>query len=245
MRKHRYHLSDERVVAMWQESPYDQYFSGKATFQWDPLCAASDGVHCRHRLGAEGIAKLLYPSVALHADQVKKTKEVMVNSTVQEKHISFPTDGKRYKTVMQQCPTLAQRCEMKLRSSYRCVVQRLEYAQRDAHLARHAKKAKRALKKLSSLAGHQVQDLRRQLIKWGQEERYAPMLPIMARIVRQQRRDQRQVYSLHEPAVSCIAKGKAHKKNALGSQVSGASWSESHLVVGITSFVGNPHDGTT
>jgi transposase, IS5 family len=90
-----------------------------------------------------------------------------------------------------------------------------------------------------------VCDLRRQLIKWGQEELYAPMLPIMARMVRPQRGDQRQVYSLHEPAVSCIAQGKAHKKDALGSKVSVASWSGSHVVAGITSFVGNPHDGTT
>jgi transposase, IS5 family len=71
------------------------------------------------------------------------------------------------------------------------------------------------------------------------------MLPIMARMVRQKKGDQRQVYSFHEPAVSCIAKGKVHKQDALGSKVSVASWSESHVVVGITSFVGNPHDGTT
>jgi transposase, IS5 family len=68
------------------------------------------------------------------------------------------------------------------------------------------------------------------------------MLPIM---VRPQRGDQRQVYSLHEPSVSCIAKGKAHKQDALGSKVSVASWSGSHVVVESTSFVGNPHDGTS
>jgi transposase, IS5 family len=196
-------------------------------------------------LGEEGIAKLFFLSVALHADQVKKAKEVMVDTTVQKKNIPLPTDAQRYQKVIEQCHTLAQRCGMQLWQSYRLVVQRLEYAQRDAHLARHAKKAKRALKKLSTLARHQVCDLRRQLIKWGQEELYAPMLPIMARMVRPQRGDQRQVYSLHEPAVSCIAQGKAHKKDALGSKVSVASWSGSHVVAGITSFVGNPHDGTT
>jgi transposase, IS5 family len=144
-------------------------------------------------LGEEGIAKLFFLSVALHADKVKKAKEVMGDTTVQEKHIPFPTDGKRYQKVMKQCPTLAQRCGMKLRQSYRLVVQRLEYAQRDTHLARHAKKARRALKKLSSLAGHQVRYLRRQLIKWSQEELYAPMLPIMERMVRPQRGDKRKV----------------------------------------------------
>jgi transposase, IS5 family len=71
------------------------------------------------------------------------------------------------------------------------------------------------------------------------------MLPIMARMVRQQRGDKNKVYSLHEPAVSCIAKEKAHKKYELGSKVYVASWSGSHVVVGITSFVGHPQDGTT
>jgi transposase, IS5 family len=125
------------------------------------------------------------------------------------------------------------------------VVQRLEYTQGDAHLARHAKKSKRAPKKLNTLVGRQVRDLQRRLIKWGQEERYAPMLPIMARRVRPQRGDKRTEYSLHEPAVSCIAKGKAPKQDALSSKVSVASWSGSPVVVGSTSLVGNPHDGTT
>jgi transposase, IS5 family len=157
MHKNLYHLSDERVVAMWQESLYDQYFAGEATFQWGPPCAAGELVHLRHRLGEEGITKLFALSVALHADQIKQAKEVMGDTTVQEKNILFPTDAKRYKKVMKQCHS----CRMKLRPSYRLVVQRLEYAQGDTHLARHAKKAKRALKKLSTLAGRQVCDLRR------------------------------------------------------------------------------------
>jgi transposase, IS5 family len=126
MRKHRYHLSDERVVAHWETNPYFQYLAGEATFQWSPPCAASDRVHCRHRLGEAGITKLFFRSVALHADKGKQAQEVMGDTAVQEKHIPCPTDGKPYKKVMQQCPTLAQRCGMKLRQSYRLVVQRLE-----------------------------------------------------------------------------------------------------------------------
>jgi transposase, IS5 family len=65
MLKHLYNFSDERVAAMWQESPYYQYWAGEATFQWGQPCAASDLVHFRHRLGEEGIAKLFALSVAL------------------------------------------------------------------------------------------------------------------------------------------------------------------------------------
>jgi transposase, IS5 family len=178
----------------------------------------------------------------LHADKVNKAQEVMVDTIVQEKNITFPTDGRLYKKIIKPCNALAKRCGIRLRQSYRFVVQRPEYAQRYAHLSRHPKKAKRALKKLRTLAGRKVRDLRRQLIKLGKAELYAPTLPIMERIVNQQRD---KVYSLHEPTVNCIAKGEEHKKYTLGSKVSVASLSGSHVVVGITSFAGNPHDGKT
>ena len=245
MLKHLYNLSDERVVARWETDPYFQYFAGEATFQWGQPCAASDLVHFRHRLGEKGIEKLFALSIALHADKVKKAKEVIVDTTVQEKNITFPTDAKRYKKVIEKCNRIAKRCGIKLRQSYRFVVQRLQYAQRYAHLPRHAKKAKKALKKLRVLAGRQVRDLQRQLAKLGKEELYVPIVQIMERIVSQQRGDSHKLYSLHAPEVSCIAKGKAHKKYEFGSKVSIASLSGSNVVVGLASFVGNPYDSKT
>ena len=245
MLKHLYNLSDERVVDRWETDPYFQYFAGEATFQWGQPCAASDLVHFRHRLGEKGIEKLFTLSIALHADKVKKAKEVMVDTTVQEKNISFPTDAKLYKKVIEKCNRIAKSCGIKLRQSYQFVVQRLHYAQRYAHLPRRAQQAKKALKKLRTLAGRQVRDLRRQLIKLGKEELYAPIVQIMERVVSQQRGDSNKLYSLHAPETSCIAKGKMHKKYEFGSKVSVASLSGSNVVVGIANFVGNPHDSKT
>ncbi|MCU0318184.1 MAG: hypothetical protein MUC61_02465, partial [Amoebophilaceae bacterium] len=54
------------------------------------------------------------------------------------------------------------------------------------------------------------------LIKLGKLGLYAPMLAIVARIVSQQRGDTNKVYSLDEPSVSCIAKGKVHRKYEFG-----------------------------
>jgi IS5 family transposase len=180
-----------------------------------------------------------------HADKVKQAKEVIVDTSVQEKNITCPTDAKLYKKVIKRCHAVAKSCGIKLRQSYRFVVQRLDDAQRYAHLPRHAKKARQALKRLRTLAGRQVRDLRRQLIKLGKEELYTPLLEIMERMVSQQREDKNKVYSLHAPEVSCIAKGKVHKKYEFGSKVSVASLSGSHVVVGIANFVGNPHDSKT
>ena len=245
MLKHLYNYSDERVVAMWQENPYYQYFAGEATFQWGQPCAASDLVHLRHRLGEKGITKLFALSIALHVDQVKKAKEVFVDTTVQEKNITFPTDAKLYKKIIEKCNRIAKSCGIQLRQSYRFVVKRLQYAQRYAYLPREAKKAKKALKQLRTLAARQVRDLQRKLTKLGKEELYAPIVQIMERIVSQQRGDSHKLYSLHAPETSCIAKGKAHKKYEFGSKVSVASLSTSNVVVGIANFVGNPHDSKT
>jgi transposase, IS5 family len=118
MLKHLYNFSDERVVAHWETNPYFQYFAGEATFQWGQPCAASDLVHFRHRLGEEGIAKLFALSIALHADKVKKAKEVMVDTTVQEKNITFPTDAKLYKKVIKKCNVLAKHCGSQLRRGF-------------------------------------------------------------------------------------------------------------------------------
>jgi hypothetical protein len=51
-------------------------------------------------LREDGIAKLFALSMALHEEKGKKAKEVMGDTTVQEKNIPFSTDAKRYKKVM-------------------------------------------------------------------------------------------------------------------------------------------------
>ncbi|MEZ4685731.1 MAG: hypothetical protein R3B47_06600 [Bacteroidia bacterium] len=44
------------------------------------------------------------------------------------------------------------------------------------------------------------------------------MLAISEQIMTQQTKDSHKIYSIHEPEVSCIAKGKAHPKYEFGSK---------------------------
>ena len=240
-----YNLSDERVVALWRENPYFQYFCGEASFQWEQPCAASDLVHFRKRLGKKGIEALFALSVHMHGNKLAKAKQVLVDTTVQEKNITYRTDAKLYKKVIQRCTTLAQRVGVKLRQSYRYVSQKLFSAQSYAHVAKHAKKASKAVKKLRTLAGRQVRDLTRKLQGAGQLAAYEEELSLMDRIVKQARKDKHKVYSLSSPEVSCIAKGKVHKKYEFGSKVSLATLPGSNVVVGVENFSGNRHDSKT
>jgi IS5 family transposase len=71
------------------------------------------------------------------------------------------------------------------------------------------------------------------------------MLEVAQRIFTQKRSDKNKVYSVHEPGVECISKGKAHKRYEFGCKVSVASTSRGGWFVGALAFHGNPYDGHT
>jgi IS5 family transposase len=68
---------------------------------------------------------------------------------------------------------------------------------------------------------------------------------IFSSVLTQEKTTKGKIYSLHEPEVSCIAKGKQGKKYEFGSKVSLVSLAGSQVIVGIESYSGNPHDSQT
>ncbi len=61
----------------------------------------------------------------------------------------------------------------------------------------------------------------------------------------QQRDSKDKIYSIHEPHVKCIAKGKEAKKYEYGNKVSIAKTRRSGIIVGALSFLENVYDGAT
>ena len=98
--KHTYDLSDEDVVARWIENPYWQYFCGCSHFQHEFPIDPSLMTKWRNKIKAEGMEKLLEVTIktGLKTIMVKPTefKKLSVDTTVQEKAITFPTDAKLY-----------------------------------------------------------------------------------------------------------------------------------------------------
>jgi IS5 family transposase len=76
-------------------------------------------------------------------------------------------------------------------------------------------------------------------------EAHQQSLDLYDRVQRQQRSDTGKIYSLHEPDVSCISKGKAHKKYEFGAKASVTVTRTSGIIVGALSFPDNPFDGHT
>jgi IS5 family transposase len=111
-------LSDERVVEVWVQNPYYQAFCGMEHFQWQFPCDPSELVYFRKRIGESGVEKIFQASVLLHGGQALE-REVVIDTTVQEKNITFPTDTKLRVKVMGRCWKLAKEENIRLRRSYR------------------------------------------------------------------------------------------------------------------------------
>ncbi len=86
-------LSDENVVLQWRRNPYYQYFCGTTEYRPSLPCDSTDLVYFRNRIGKEGAENIFAMSAGLHGKEAEE-KQVIVDTTVQEKNITCPTDGK-------------------------------------------------------------------------------------------------------------------------------------------------------
>lgn len=244
MLKQLENLSDEVVVQRWCENPYYQFFCGMATFQWELPCHPTELVYFRKRIGREGAEKLLAYSLHIHPKEMRKVEQVLIDTTVQEKNITYPTDAKLAVRVIDKCRKMASQEGVQLRQSYQRVVKRHILNQRFATHPKNLKKARASLRSLKTIAGRLIRELRRKL-PLDSLAYHRAALQRFERVIRQQRSDKNKIYSLHEPEVACIIKGKVAKKFEFGSKASLALTKQSNLIVGVASFKGNPHDSNT
>ena len=241
--KQMYNLGDETVVEQWVQNPYWQYFSGEKEFQWKIPLEPSDFVHFRKRIGQAGVEKILQISISLHGKESMES-EVVVDTTVQEKNITFPTDVKLHKKIIDQCGKIAHIEGIEQRQSYVRVVKKLVMAQRFRNHPKNKKKAYSAARKLKTIAGRQLRELERKSSE-EQKKKYKTTLEIFNKILSQKKDDKEKIYSIHEPEVYCISKGKEHKKYEFGSKASIVMTKNSGIIVGAYSLEKNDYDGHT
>jgi IS5 family transposase len=225
------------------ENPYWQYFSGEEFFQWQIPCDSTELTKFRQRIGVQGIEKIFEISIKLHGKEAMET-EVIPDTTVQEKNITFPTDTKLHLKIIDKCAKLSQQYNITLRQSYRCTVKRLRFETRYARVPSRAKQGRKAIAKIKTIAGRLFREITRKLPQEAKQEN-EKLLETMQRIMEQKRDSKNKIYSVHEPEVSCIAKGKEHKKYEFGSKVSVLITKKSGIIVGAMNFSGNPYDGNT
>lgn len=241
--KQIYNFGDETVVSAWVHNPYWQYFSGFKTFQWDFPIEPTDLVHFRKRIGKEGLEKILKMSISLHGKNSRE-KEVVIDTTVQEKNITYPTDVKLHKKIIDKCVKIAKKEGIQLRQSYRRISKQLVIDQRGNRSKNGKAKAKKSAKKLKTIAGRLTREIINKLPK-EVLSKYKTELKLFTQVLGQQKGDKNKIYSLHEPKVYCMSKGKAHKRFEFGSKVSIVLTKKSGIAVGAYNFEENIYDGHT
>src|SRR6202522_3022995 len=252
--KHIYGLSDEGVCERWVHDPYFQFFTGEEFFQHAFPHERSDLSHWRKRLGdklelllAESL-RVAHQAGALRSQDLQR---VTVDTTVQPKAITFPTDAKLLHAAIRGLNRLARRHGVGLRQSYLRIARNAAMmAGRYAH-AKQFKRHQRQLRILRSRLGRIIRDIRRKIE--GQatlEEAFALPLGRAAQIRSQQQRQRGwKLYSFHAPEVECIGKGKAAAPYEFGVKASIVTNNRrapgGQFVLHAKALPDNPYDGHT
>jgi IS5 family transposase len=253
--KYTFNESDDSVVARWVENPYWQYFCGFTHLQHECPIHPSSMSRWRKRVGVERLESLLHETIALAKRDGHVTKSdlarVNVDTTVQEKAITFPTDAKLLDRARVMLVKLANRHGLKLRQGYPKVgkLALIKY-QRYAH-AKQWNRARRELRRLRTILGRVIRDIDRQVRSSPSLNTiFRPKLFLASRVHAQERGKRgAKVYSIHAPEVECIGKGKAAKPYEFGVKVSVATTIApsrgGQFVLAAKAMPGAPYDGHT
>jgi transposase, IS5 family len=252
--KHIYGLSDEGVCERWVHDPYFQFFTGEEFFQHAFPHERSDLSHWRKRLGdrlelllAESL-RVAHEAGALRSQDLKR---VTVDTTVQPKAITFPTDAKLLHAAIKGLNRLARRHGVRLRQSYlRIAKAAAMMAGRYAH-AKQFRRHQRQLRILRSRLGRIIRDIRRKIEDHPALEQAFALPLSRATQIRSQQQRQRgwKLYSFHAPEVECIGKGKASAPYEFGVKASIVTNNRRApgglFVLHARALPDNPYDGHT
>ena len=188
--KHTYNLSDEVVCERWIENPYYQYFCGEEFFRHRLPLDRSSMTRWRQRMGEERLERCCRRAWRGDHERAMKpaTRRVIVDTTVQPKAVTFPTDAKLVNRAREKLVKLAKKHGVELRQSYARVGKlALIKHQRYAH-ARQFNRARKALRKLKTYLGRVIRDIARKIDGAPELETAFARLMSLARRVRDQER---------------------------------------------------------
>ncbi len=254
--KHAFNESDEDVIQRWGETPTWQYFSGNEYFEHRWPCDPTQLGRFRKALGEEGVEELLARTmevaVTLKLIARKELTRVIVDSTVQEKAVTHPTDSKLLETARAKVVQEAKAAGIELKQTYAKEGRELRFrAGRYAH-ARQFKRMRKTIKRQRTIVARLQREVVRKMSTLGQavQEALGQTLDKAKRLVLQTASrkvvdNRAKLYSWHAPEVECISKGKSRNPYEFGVKVGLAMTLKGNLIVGARSFPGNPYDGHT
>jgi transposase, IS5 family len=250
--KYAYNLSDEAVCERWAENPFWQYFCGEKFFEYRQPFDSANLSKWRKKVGEQDIEEFLKATAVAGLEgkflKTSELKQVNVDTTVQEKNVTFPTDSKLLFRMRERLVALAKEHGVALRQSYVRSARKALIMSSRYFAARQAKRAKKEMRNLRKYLGRVMRDISRKITADTTLEAVFQESLGIAQIVIAQSKDKNyapKIYSLHAPETECISKGKAHKKYEFGVKVSIAATSKSGFVVACNAHHDKPYDGHT
>jgi IS5 family transposase len=179
-------LSDEEIVIQWKQNPYYQYFCGFDEFQVALPCHPTDLVKFRQRIGKEGVEEIFAMSVSLHGKDAQE-KQVIIDTTVQEKNVTYPTDGKLAIKMIHHMHRIAQDEGIQLRRTYVKEIKGHRISLRFFRHPKKIKKARSAMKRLKTIVGILMRDISRNMSK-EQLEKYQETFDLFLKVSEQKQK---------------------------------------------------------
>ncbi len=239
-------LSDENVVLQWKRNPYFQYFCGYSDFQTALPCHSTDLVYFRNRIGKDGFEYIFKTSIELHKDEDISEEQVIVDTTVQESNLTYPTDGKLAIKIINHLHKIAKIENIKLRRSF---IKEIKGHRINLRFFKHPKKIKKAkgsMKRLRTIAKTLIRDIDR---KFGDNlelhQKYAEKFYLYMRVLLQEKTTKNKIYSLHETDAYALNKGKDGKGYEYGTKASIVTTKQSGIIVGVSAHKDLEHDSKT
>lgn len=249
--KHAFNESDESVVERWSENVVWQFFSGQEYYEPKLPCDPTQIGRFRRVLGEAGVELLLKTTietaVAIKAVRPAEFATVIVDTTVQEKAVAYPTDSRLMEVAREKIARLAKRAGIKLKQTHEREGRVLRRRAAGYAHAKQFKRLRRVLRRQRTILGVLLREVRRKMGALDQAAQTAlnVWLERAERLRTQKPKGSHKLYALHAPEVECIGKGKARQPYEFGVKVSLAVTEKQGLIVGARSFPGNPYDGHT
>ena len=247
--KHLYRLSDEEVVRQWAENPYWQHLCGSKYFEHEMPIHPTSMTRWRKKIASAGAEQLLVETIAagleLKVVKPQDLQRVVVDTTVQEKAVAYPTDAKLYDDMRRKLVRMAEAEGVELRQSYaRKGKQMLAAVGRSAR-GRHKAGIRKHSKKLKTYLGRVVRDIERKLPEEDRTEAWRAALKLARRLLTQERSEPDKLFSVHAPDTECIAKGKLRKPYEFGHKVGIVTTARNQFVLDALALHHRPFDGHT
>ena len=244
--KHKNQISDEEVVLQIQESPYLQFFIGLEEYQKHPPFHSSTLTHVRKRLGKEQFDEFeRYVIKDLTDKKLLKPKGLLLDATVYESDITYPTDcgllNKARQYCVEQIKTISKIIGVKFRTYCRTA--------QKAYLS-FSKKSRKTAQEIRLMQKSLLQYLRRNISQLSQAieimkekglevtHKVSSNIQTVMKIYEQQKYmyDNRvksvesRIVSFHKPYIRPIVRNKPGKKSEFGAKVA-ASYVDGYVFV--------------